>query len=227
MINIALYNGYRNRDAKNILILPSLAVQIYGRFFITYSMQLVPARSSELNDALPWSVNIEEYYHRSCCGSRLLRCRAGPKLDRQGFLLPRARPHDLRPSFAAVRNPCPGKISPTTARRCWWSMTGGRSSRAESSMSRPAPPTSSVSAGPASRESRSKPTRISIPASAPSGKIQQNNNFLCIEPSFGVPVLAARETFAVARCTGVTARADRDRRRRSSPAKAPGLGPQF
>src|ERR1700730_7769652 len=73
--------------------------------------KVIPSRTSELNDALSWSGNIEEYYHELSCVSRLLRCRAGPKLDRQGFLLPRTRPHDLRASFAAVRNPCPGDQS--------------------------------------------------------------------------------------------------------------------
>jgi Lytic transglycolase len=58
-------------------------------------MQIIPARTSELYDALAWSVNIEEYYHRSPRVSRLLRCRAGAKLDGQGFFLPRTRRQSL------------------------------------------------------------------------------------------------------------------------------------
>jgi hypothetical protein len=57
--------------------------------------------------------------------------------------------------------------------------------------------------------------------------VQQNNNFRCVEPSFGAPVLAAGKPSPWRGCTGVTARADRDRQRRPSPAAAPAPGPRF
>src|SRR5208283_3783168 len=65
------------------------------------------AQRSEFNNALSWSVNIEKYYHGSSCASWYLRRRTGSKLDRQGLLLRRTRPHDLRASLAAVWNPRP------------------------------------------------------------------------------------------------------------------------